>query len=192
MPKYLFKKGHVPSLETRIKISNALKAKGIKPPGYIPTLESKKNQSLAKLLKPTRYWLGKPRKELINKMNERKKELGIEVWNKGKEFHQIKGNKNPNWRGGITKLTYKIRDCFRYKQWRSDIFKRDNWTCQICNKRGCYLEAHHSLKKFSEILFNNGVDSMDKAYSCIELWDVNNGVTLCIDCHNLTKRRICK
>jgi len=27
-----------------------------------------------------------------------------------------------------------------------------------------------------------------QALSCDELWDLNNGVTLCEDCHNLTKR----
>lgn len=84
-----------------------------------------------------------------------------------------KGNKNPNWKGGVTPLNRLLRKGWRYQQWRSKVFERDNWICQTCGRRGCRLEAHHikSWAKYPELRF-----------------DIDNGVTLCCDCHKLTRR----
>jgi len=100
--------------------------------------------------------------------------------------HKANGDKAYQWKGGITPLIKRIRHCFEYRQWRSDIFTRDDYTCQHCNKRGGDLEAHH-IKQFSKIIEDNNVDTMEKALSCDELWNINNGLTLCKECHNKTK-----
>lgn len=84
------------------------------------------------------------------------------------------GKDNPNWKGGVTPDTIKIRNSKIYKEWRLSVFKRDNWTCQDCGNRSCknnyvYLEAHH-IKPFAthkELRF-----------------DINNGVCLCRSCHH--------
>lgn len=60
-----------------------------------------------------------------------------------------------------------------YINWRNNVFKRDNYSCQFCSISGCKLHAHHieywSINK-------------EKRY------DINNGITLCIKCHkNLHK-----
>lgn len=54
------------------------------------------------------------------------------------------------------------------KLWREQIFKRDNWTCWICEIKGGSLHAHHlfSYAKFPELRFK-----------------INNGLTLCMFCH---------
>jgi hypothetical protein len=109
-------------------------------------------------------------------------------WNKGKEYLSIKGNKNPNWKGGITNLNQQIRHCYKYKKWINDIFIRDKYTCQKCNKVGGNLEVDHHPKKFSDILKENNIDSLEKSFGCNELWDIINGRTLCLKCHNRTKQ----
>lgn len=58
---------------------------------------------------------------------------------------------------------------YRYKKWRSDVLKRDNYTCQSCGLRGGKLTAHH-IKAWAEY--------PDSRY------DVDNGLTLCCPCHD--------
>lgn len=73
-----------------------------------------------------------------------------------------------NWKGGITPKNQVLRSSNGYKEWRNSVFKRDEYTCRICGKRGGRLNAHHikMWSKFPELRFA-----------------VSNGVTLCEDCH---------
>lgn len=73
-----------------------------------------------------------------------------------------------NWQGGKVAKNRLIRGRIEYKDWRKSVFERDDYTCQQCNKRGVYLNAHHvkPFSKFPELRF-----------------DVSNGQTLCRDCH---------
>ena len=97
------------------------------------------------------------------------------------------GNNNPAWKGGLTPLYDRIRHLPEYEQWRSDVYERDNWTCQTCNKKSeGDIEAHH-IKPFAQILRINHITNIWEAQFCKELWNVGNGVTLCEKCHNLTK-----
>ena len=123
---------------------------------------------------------------------------GFVPWNKGKEVDyihptswkkqddRITGPNNFNWKGGDTGINKLIRGMPEMIQWRSDIFQRDNWICQTCQRRGVVLEAHHKVL-LRDIIKNNNIVNIAQARSCKELWDINNGVTLCYDCHNLTK-----
>jgi 5-methylcytosine-specific restriction endonuclease McrA len=57
-----------------------------------------------------------------------------------------------------------------YKNWRKAVYERDNYTCQFCGKRGD-LNADH----------------IKPLYTNPELaYDVNNGRTLCVECHKKT------
>ena len=97
-----------------------------------------------------------------------------------------KKEKHWNWKGGKTPVTMKIRHCYEYRQWRSDVFTRDDFTCQICGERGVKLEAHH-IKMFRDILYEYDINSLEEALNCEEFWNINNGQTLCFKCHNKTK-----
>lgn len=54
---------------------------------------------------------------------------------------------------------------------RNEVFKRDNYTCQLCGKHGGNLNADH-IKSFSE-------------YPDLR-FDLSNGRTLCVPCHRNT------
>lgn len=98
---------------------------------------------------------------------------------------KLSGANKPNWKGGISKIDKRCRIIKEYIQWRSDIFKRDNWTCKICNTNKCYVTAHH-IKSFTKIIKEYNIKTLDEARNCGELWDINNGITLCEKCHSLT------
>jgi len=109
------------------------------------------------------------------------------------------GKKSGAWRGGITSLHFMIRELKEYKEWRKQVFERDNYTCQECKQYGGDLEAHHK-KKFSIIfqeflqIYNQFSPIEDKeslvrfAINYKLFWDVSNGQTLCKGCHNKTKK----
>jgi 5-methylcytosine-specific restriction endonuclease McrA len=82
-----------------------------------------------------------------------------------------KGERHPNWRGGITPINLRIRVSKEFKLWRKAIFERDNYTCVWCGKRGKLIHADH-IKPFS--LFPELRFALD------------NGRTLCFDCHKKT------
>lgn len=94
------------------------------------------------------------------------------------------GSSHHSWKGGITRLAERIRKSFKYRQWRSDVYSRDDYTCE-CGIRGGKLHAHH-IKTFSIILKENNIDTFEKAMECEELWNINNGKTLCVPCHKET------
>jgi len=76
-----------------------------------------------------------------------------------------------------------------YRQWRSDIFTRDDFTCQECGQRGGHLEAHH-IKQLSKILQFYEITTLEEALNCAELWNINNGITLCKECHKKLHKKV--
>ena len=68
----------------------------------------------------------------------------------------------------------RARNCEQYKEWRTSVFTRDRFTCQICGKVGGKLNAHH-IKHFAT--------HIDLRYR------VDNGITLCEKCHKEVHKR---
>jgi 5-methylcytosine-specific restriction endonuclease McrA len=84
-----------------------------------------------------------------------------------------------------TLLYNQLRNVIEYRQWRNDVYTRDKFTCQSCGVVGGRLQAHH-IKPFSEIYHENNVTNLKEGLDCRALWNINNGVTLCEDCHSKT------
>lgn len=106
-------------------------------------------------------------REIVTYRSQNKKFCGIECRNAYYAEHN-KGENSPAWKGGKSTQAEIIKGSVAYKEWRTAVFKRDGYTCQTCGKRGGVLEAHHIKPKcaFPDLVF-----------------DVDNGVTLCHDCH---------
>ena len=113
--------------------------------------------------------------------------LPIEQRKKISASHKARREKSHLWKGGITPMVLLIRSCFAYRQWRSDVFTRDDYTCQQCGVRGTYLEADHYPKMFTIIFKENNIKSIEQALECAEFWNINNGRTLSRSCHDKTK-----
>lgn len=109
--------------------------------------------------------------------------------------HHLKGKKLPKWwcerisKGQInrkknrtTSINKLIRGNKKFTEWRIGIFERDNYTCVDCYIRGGDLHPHH-IKELSEIIKTNNIKTVREAVDCLELWSINNGITLCINCH---------
>jgi len=149
-PKSEFKKRHIPSEKTRRKISETLKGRH---------LSEDTRKKLSKAIK------GKHRsKETKRKISEAKKGKRASI---ATEFK--KGERHPNWKGGITSKNTKLWRSKEYQLWQKAILEKNNYTCQICgdNTRG-KLHAHHlwQKSKFPELMF-----------------EIRNGITLCKKCH---------
>lgn len=177
-----FKKGNIPfdrtgilhTEETRDKLR--LKRIGRKPNlGHLHSEEWKKQQK-ERVEKQWKLGVRKPHYGHITSI-EQKKLLS----------EMRRGDKNPAWIDGRSNVTRQVRKCFRYRQWRSDVFTRDDFTCVFCGVRGTYLEADHFPKSFSTIFSDNEIKSLETALACEEFWDINNGRTLCRKCHDATK-----
>ena len=95
------------------------------------------------------------------------------------------GKNSNHWKGGITPLNGVIRKTDKYIGWRTNIFRRDHFTCQECGQIGGQLEAHH-IKAFGTMVINNDIKTIEQAIMCENLWDLNNGITLCKECHKKT------
>ena len=109
----------------------------------------------------------------------------LESRQKMSEVRKTKRGPNANnWKGGLTPLKLIIRHSDAYKTWRTTIFQRDAFICQLCGlSKSGKMEVDHYPTRFSDIMYQQGIDSLDKALACQQLWDTNNGRTLCKDCH---------
>jgi len=137
------------------------------------TLEWKKEASIR--MRGTSYAKGmKPNKTSFKKGEHKgiKTEFkkGHIPWMKGLKGFRA-GEKNNFWKGGNSQNYKTGYYSTEYKQWRITVFERDGYKCQGCNQVGGYLTAHHikSFAKYPEFRF-----------------DINNGITLCENCHKLT------
>lgn len=158
--------------EWREKISNMHKGKSSSPnttfkKGHIQSEEARKKMSLAKIgkLPPNK----KPDVFIICLFCKIKKKIKPTLEGRQKYCSKSCADNGKNY--GKTTLQERLRRSKKYKIWRKAIFERDNYTCQICFMRGGYIHADH-IKSF--------------AHFPEERFNIDNGRTLCIECHRKT------
>lgn len=117
--------------------------------------------------------------------DEHRKKLSEAQKNRGTVPPSRRGTVPWNYRGA-TKLQAHIRKLYEYRQWRSDVFTRDDFTCRNCQQKGGRLNADH-IKEFARILQEYSILTVKEALACAELWNINNGRTLCVPCHKNRK-----
>jgi 5-methylcytosine-specific restriction endonuclease McrA len=81
---------------------------------------------------------------------------------------QVPWNKGLGTKSRANELARKTKQA---RLWRIAVYERDNYTCQDCGVRGGELNAHH-IKPFS---------TYPEAR-----YELDNGLTLCVDCHRNT------
>lgn len=122
-----------------------------------------------------RHWAGKKRPEITGenhylwgKKRDRKVVEKIVLAKRGK----YRGEDSPHWKGGMGTERHKLMMQWEYVVWRTAVFVRDDYTCQICNERGGKLQADH-IKPWA-------------LYPELR-YAIDNGRTLCISCHRQTE-----
>lgn len=83
------------------------------------------------------------------------------------------GSLHPNYTNGQSYKSERLQlvGLQEYKNWRTSVFKRDNYVCIGCKRIGGKLQAHHIKEwcNYPELRYKIG-----------------NGVTLCVECHRKT------
>jgi hypothetical protein len=105
------------------------------------------------------------------------------------------GARIKSYKGGITPLHTRIRNCEKSQIWKRECMNRDNYTCQTTGERGGKLEVHH-IKVFSQIFeeFLSLNSHLNPENDCDQLfylaqqydpfWDIDNGTTFSEKTHH--------
>ncbi len=156
--------GMVLSEETRKKLSKAHKGKGI----------GEDNPMFGKAAWNRGHHLSDDHKRKLSESVTGFRHSDATRKRMSKNANPRRGKDNNMWKGGVTPVMKALRCSATYSKWRSLIFKRDDWTCQVCNVRGGSLQAHH-------------IRPVRDHKNDLLIFDVDNGITLCNGCHDTTK-----
>lgn len=92
----------------------------------------------------------------------------LEKWDK--QIEEEIGNKLYNYKYAYNDIKKNSRSNYEYFKWRKDVLERDNYICRLCGKTNdeTILNVHH-IERYAD---NKELRT-----------DINNGITLCYDCH---------
>lgn len=91
-------------------------------------------------------------------------------------FKAMVGPKAARWKDGKSLERDRLRLQPEVRKWRKKVFERDRYTCQHCEEKQ-NLQAHHIIEW-----------AKDKT----QRFNIDNGITLCVDCHGKVHDRCFK
>jgi hypothetical protein len=143
---------------------------------YVRTAEH--SRKISEALKGHPIYKSKDRSEKLSRLHKGKK-LTVEHRLKMSisQKKRVEEGRNNLYKGGITPLNKAIRESLQFKLWREAVYTRDNYTCVLCGARS---------SKGNPVILN--ADHIKKFADYPELrFAIDNGRTLCIDCHKETE-----
>jgi 5-methylcytosine-specific restriction endonuclease McrA len=111
---------------------------------------------------------------------EKRRLVGLKISEKMRSISSGKKEKS---------LMSEVRSSYQYHLWRKGVLIRDNYTCVECNRYGRYkknkvrIEAHHTKAVYAII---KGMKLFEEVIKDKDIFDINNGKALCLDCHRKT------
>ena len=110
-----------------------------------------------------------------SKIGKKREEFSKE-W---KEKMGARGDRNRNWKGGISTTNNLIRTSAKFRDWRESVFKKDNYTCAKYGTIGGKIVAHHIFSFADNPIFRtvieNGITLSQKAHiEFHKLYGTNN------------------
>lgn len=134
--------------------------------GKVASLETRKKMSLA----------GKGKKKPPRSDEWKRKQSEVR---KGIPRPNRRGSNHHWWKGGITEINNKIRHSLEYIIWRRALLERDNYTCVWCFR--------HPLRTKTNTIKLHADHIKPFAYFPELRFAIDNGRTLCEDCHKTTE-----
>lgn len=151
--------------EVRKRISETLKGRASPMKGRRHSSATRQRMSDASIGRPK----GPMADATKRKQSEARKGVPLSAEHRAKIYAAVpRGAEHPNWKGGTGTERHMAMERTEYKQWRSAVFLKDNFTCQICDQYSGHIHADH-IKTWAE-------------YPELR-YDLNNGRTVCRACH---------
>lgn len=149
------------------------------------------NYSISELM---RIFPNRSRRSIMTKANKlglSKSEIGLKkahaekmtINSKIKMSCSLRNIDIKDFKGFVSPINILIRQGKKYFEWRETIFKRDNFVCFKCKntKPGC-MNVHHIIP-LSSLISSYSKKLDQNIINDDYFYDLNNGVTVCEDCH---------
>ncbi len=94
---------------------------------------------------------------------------------------KTRGTNHYNWKGGNSQLNTIIRQMTENRRWMDAVKARDGF-CLHCGSTE-NLEAHHKVELSDLIIMLGIVNCTEARIHADQLWNLENGETLCQNCH---------
>lgn len=98
-------------------------------------------------------------------------------------IEKLSGANSHLWRGGVSSESKLARTTPEYNEWRKEVYKKDNWSCQNCGIKCLgYKDGIRRKESKKIIAAHHFIDFVGDGNTPSD-YDVDNGITVCKSCH---------